>query len=380
MELFLRVDINIVAFAVLLAVYCFARSRFERTDRFNRTFLSVSRIIMLQLVIETVTCIINGRPERYLYVISVIMHICLYVMAPLLTYYWFLLIYSLVLPDKPIAANKRLLLLAPVALNGVLAGLSPFFGILFTFTDNNVYRRGPLFPFSAALTYFYLIYSLYLIIRNTRKIIRNDLLLFLTISVIPVLGGLFQSLFYGVLLMWSSTAFALVVSFMFLQQRTVLLDDLTGVWSRGSFENYMARRLRIKGGEPFSLIFGDIDGLKRINDVYGHTEGDDAIKTAASVIRDTVRKSDIVVRMGGDEFVIITDGMSSEALEKTLERLDTAFLQYNIKNDKPYSLSCSFGADMYSERYTSIEQFLHHVDSLMYKNKQKKKELSAAPG
>jgi uncharacterized membrane protein YkvA (DUF1232 family) len=86
-----------------------------------------------------------------------------------------------------------------------------------------------------------------------------------------------------------------------------------------------------------------------------------------------VLSEDIVVRMGGDEFIIILGCRSQEVLDHTIERLKTAFLQYNSSSGKNYKLECSFGADIFNLKYNGIKQFLHHIDSLMYREKKIKR-------
>ena len=192
--------------------------------------------------------------------------------------------------------------------------------------------------------------------------------------ILPSIGGLFQSLIYGILLMWSSCAFSLVLVYIFLQQRMIHLDSLTGAWTKGSLDFYMSRRSKQFSRESFGAILIDFDNLKEVNDKYGHIEGDCALKTFIEIIRNVLRKSDILVRIGGDEFIIIMDCDSNCILEKTIERINKSLAIYNDNSGKEYMLGCSSGSDVFSEKYNSIEQFLRHVDILMYDNKKLKKK------
>lgn len=372
MDVFLRVDINIMAMILLSLVSLNAYKRLDRQDSLNRVFITVSFVIIVQLFIETATCVINKRPEQWLIPVTVFLHICLFVIAPILTYYWCHFVKYLVVSDEATVKKRNIVLLIPVILSILLTLLSPFYNLVFYVDSANVYHRGPLFNISAAIVYVYIIYGFILVVKNRRKIVKQEFVPLCIFSVLPIIGGLVQTLFYGTLLMWSGTAFSLVIVYIFLQQRMVHLDALTGVWNRGSFDYYITQRLRQKNNDKFGVVYFDIDGLKNINDRYGHVEGDLAIKTSISIIKEVIRKNDIIVRMGGDEFLIILDCESNADLEKTIKRINASFSEHNKNSGKSYKLECSFGADIFNSEYSSIEQFLRHVDNLMYENKREK--------
>jgi diguanylate cyclase (GGDEF)-like protein len=100
----------------------------------------------------------------------------------------------------------------------------------------------------------------------------------------------------------------------------------------------VARRMGIDG----LLFFADLDGLKKINDTYGHEEGDNAIKAVAVILRKTFREVDINSRIGGDEFTIFTINTSMEMLEDLQKRIHDLLDEYNSTSGKPTrSLSAS---------------------------------------
>jgi diguanylate cyclase (GGDEF)-like protein len=174
--------------------------------------------------------------------------------------------------------------------------------------------------------------------------------------------------------MFSCAAFSLVITYNFLEQRMVHLDSLTGAWNRRSFDYYIANRLKHNSDEKMGIIYFDLDKLKYINDSYGHREGDLAIKTSINIIKSVIQKKDIIVRMGGDEFIIVMDCETKEEIDKAVEIINEAFIQFNVTSDMSYKLECSFGADIFNSEYSSIEQFLNHIDNMMYRNKRLKYE------
>ena len=373
MNLFLRIDINLVAIALLGITFLIAYKRLDKRDKLNEIFLNVSIIIILEIIFETLTCVINGQPDQRLIPFSFFLHMCLFITAPILTYFWYTFVHYWVMSDDNISKKNNILLLIPLIVNFIIAILSPFYDFIFYIDYSNEYHRGSLFILSSLITYFYIILSFVLLLKQKKKIFKEEFLPLFVFGILPMIGGLLQTMFYGILLMWSCTAFSLVIVYNFLQQRMIHLDNVSGAWTRSSFDYYISKRVQLKEDEPFGLIFADIDGLKNINDKFGHLEGDFAIKTAIKLIKSVLRENDVIARFGGDEFVIVLNCDTKLTLEKTIERIKVSFVKYNENSDKGYALECSFGADIFDVNSRSLEQFLYHVDNLMYCSKNQKK-------
>jgi diguanylate cyclase (GGDEF)-like protein len=153
----------------------------------------------------------------------------------------------------------------------------------------------------------------------------------------------------------------------------LLVDDLTGLYNRRGFFNLVEQQLKIadRTKRKMLLLFADFDDLKQINDTLGHREGDLALIEIAHVLKETFRQSDIIARIGGDEFVVLameTDGASAEVLTARLrENLEVR----NARGDRRYKLSLSVGITRYDpENPCSIDELLARADRLMYEQKQ----------
>lgn len=151
-----------------------------------------------------------------------------------------------------------------------------------------------------------------------------------------------------------------------------LVDDLTGLYNRRGFLA-LARhqsRLALRNKTSFSIAFLDLDGLKQINDTLGHPQGDRALMDAAVVLKACFRTSDILARIGGDEFaVFVVDANETEVTARIHERIDAG----NAATDRQYRVSFSMGI-VSSNRYENptIEGLLSKADSLMYEQKRQK--------
>lgn len=374
MGTYLRIDINLTAMVLLGMVLYIAALRLDRKEPLNRLFVWTSGIVMLQLFFETATCVINRHAGDGWLFLSILLHVSLFITAPILTCFWCVFLHSWIVPEDTGTAGRRLLMAVPVVMNGILVVASVFTGWMFYFDTGNVYHRGPLFVFASLITYSYLLIGLHLIFRHRKRIVHQEFLPMFVFGFLPLFGGLIQTLFYGVLLMWSGTAFSLIIVYIFLQQRMVQRDQLTGVWSRDSFDRYILQRAEHGGRAPFGVIFVDMDGLKAINDTYGHYEGDSAIQTTVLLVRQALRADDTIARFGGDEFVIAVNCAEAADLWFVMARIEDNFRQFNREMKKPYVLECSFGGDLYDSKVENIEPFLVRVDQRMYQSKRLKKK------
>ncbi|MDK2917875.1 MAG: hypothetical protein PWQ37_608 [Candidatus Petromonas sp.] len=157
-----------------------------------------------------------------------------------------------------------------------------------------------------------------------------------------------------------------------------ILDDLTGLYNRRGFFTSAQREIKRskRSNKGFSLVFIDLDGLKWINDNLGHAQGDNAIIDTANVLKSTFRESDIIGRIGGDEFVVITLDTDCESSELILKRLERAIKRHNSRSNRPYKLSISAGVVYYDPKdEITLDELLSRADKIMYKSKEEKKKV-----
>jgi diguanylate cyclase (GGDEF)-like protein len=123
------------------------------------------------------------------------------------------------------------------------------------------------------------------------------------------------------------------------------------------------------------MLYADMDKLKEINDTFGHQAGDLAIKDTANIFRATYRESDIIARIGGDEFVVIpVEGMSNDSAGIE-NRLQENIENHNVKSERAYKLSVSCGITHYDPSTpTSIDELLFQGEKLMYEQKKRKQK------
>ncbi len=148
-------------------------------------------------------------------------------------------------------------------------------------------------------------------------------------------------------------------------------DHLTGLYNRRYLDNEI-NRLNYSRKYPISIIVGDLDKLKIINDNYGHKMGDNYIKKAAKAIQQTLRKEDIVSRTGGDEFVVLLPKTDKITTKNICKRIKEEFQELNARENLPHPIDISLGCSTVKNN-KNINECYEKADRKMYKNKEKKK-------
>ncbi|SFK36392.1 sensor domain-containing diguanylate cyclase [Methylophaga sulfidovorans] len=150
------------------------------------------------------------------------------------------------------------------------------------------------------------------------------------------------------------------------------MDELTGILNRRGFNMSAEKSLNIckRGALPVALVFLDLNEFKPINDKFGHAEGDKALQQFASILDDVGRDSDIVARMGGDEFVILLVDADKNAVDEVMKRFSQQIQRCNEQQALGYHITFSYGIVLFEpEKHATIDELLSEGDALMYQRK-----------
>lgn len=150
-------------------------------------------------------------------------------------------------------------------------------------------------------------------------------------------------------------------------------DPLTSAYTRKVGDKKFKELIDHRKASDNCVGFIDMDGLKNINDNYGHTEGDFAIKTVATVLMSTVRDTDWVVRYGGDEFLILFKDCLEIDAQNIIDRMYEQLEDLNHSLKKPYEIQFSVGLTQIEDDMDSIQKIVDIVDEKMYQNKIERK-------
>jgi diguanylate cyclase (GGDEF)-like protein len=155
------------------------------------------------------------------------------------------------------------------------------------------------------------------------------------------------------------------------------VDDLTGLYNRRGFMTLGEQQLNIarRARSGVSLAFADLDALKSINDNFGHGEGDRALKNVATILKNTFQRgSDLIARIGGDEFAVLWIANASFSIETVQTRLKTALDSFIAFENLPYPLLVSVGFCQYHPDFSNpLTEMLSEGDQRMYEQKRRSK-------
>jgi len=157
-----------------------------------------------------------------------------------------------------------------------------------------------------------------------------------------------------------------------------IYDNLTGLYNRSGFDKYGAYVWQecIDNNLSALILFADLDGLKEVNDNFGHDAGDRFIKAVAAILKRFKKHGEIVMRYGGDEFVLLAPNITEEEAKKYKDKLLFEFETYNMTHSLPYTIDASIGVHVVKPTNISeLESAIEEADSRMYDEKRLKRNI-----
>ena len=167
-------------------------------------------------------------------------------------------------------------------------------------------------------------------------------------------------------------AYSVIMIFITLQSSELSTDFLTGALNRRAMETFVHELiLRSEENRSFGAIMIDLDKFKSINDTYGHDAGDMALRETVTLLKNSVRRRDLVVRLGGDEFLVVLETVSSMSdIEQVIQRIKDKNATLNNAGKYPFKINFSIGYDVYRPGTgNTFEQFYKNLDDKMYSEK-----------
>lgn len=154
-------------------------------------------------------------------------------------------------------------------------------------------------------------------------------------------------------------------------------DELTGLYNRRGFTEFGTKQLRlsVRDLKDLVLMYVDLDNMKTVNDTFGHEMGDQMLKDTADILRKALRETDIIARMGGDEFVALALGAAPEYTGIIVTRLMRCVQEFNQSKVRPFNISLSLGIASFDPRNPiEMDELLIRADQAMYMDKRSHKD------
>ena len=372
MEVFLRIDLNIFMAVVCAVIFFSGKNLTERQLTQNRVFRWLILVIIALLLLECITWILDGVKSRGLLLANYGVTLILYFLTPVPAALWALYVKCQIFRNARSLKGELYLFGALILICTLITLASPVTKWMFYFDSENIYHRGVAYPLLAGVSAFPVLYALGSILIFRKNLAKKYFLLLLFFTFIIIASALAQVIFYGIAVIWSSIAIAALLVHNNLQNTQAYTDHLTGINNRRQMDAYLSDRIQLaSSGRAFSCIMLDINRFKTINDTLGHLVGDEALISAAAILKSSIRKEDFLSRYGGDEFVILSDIHDEAALAKLIARINESASNYNATANKPYAIEFSYGCAVFDDQTKmNATEFLRYVDFMMYRDKQ----------
>lgn len=376
MEVAIHIELNLICLIILFAVAI--QSHQNVNQQMKRVlFRNVVYGIMCSLSLDIIWLLIDGRIFPGCYALNAVVNAAFLGAGVCLGSMWYLY----VLDTLHYRMTKRLIaiVMAPGILFLVLNFLSIWTGWIFYINEQNRYIRGPLFWFQSigaiAMLLVSLVHIIYCQIVGRKGVSKDFSRKLLGFYIIPVLGTIMALPYSGMPGTWTCAAVSVVLIYMNDMDQIILTDDLTGLNNRKNlrviFEDYSKQHSAQK---PLYLYMMDLDDFKQINDQLGHSVGDQALVEAAHVIRrQTAGIQAVVMRYGGDEFLVMGFFANDAGAQRYKEQMQKAFQNWNETHHEPYVLHASVGYSRYQPGQ-KLEEFINSADEMLYNDKRKQKD------
>lgn len=362
-------ELNLLCAAILFYML-YKLSSADRSAEM-RAFASVIASTFVILLLDTAWSFVEPRTD--LIFLNYAINSFYFFDSGLICYFWYVYI-ELKLKNWRILQRKTMALLAmPLVLLGVLCAATPFSNWLFYIDAGNAYHRGNLYFIQYTVSYGYIAAASYQVCRKLKnaadKWEQSVYLTLLSFFVFPIAGSVLSIMFYGLPAVWAATTLSLLMVFINMQSYQISVDQLTGLNNRRSFDRYLAELLR--DGQPFCLLMLDVDKFKGINDVYGHVEGDRALRKTALLLKDICGGEGVfLARFGGDEFAVLVKNGGTETARKLTADIDRTFEAAQKVGRDNFSLAISCG---FAESWPgcTAEQLTAAADKKLYEEKRR---------
>ncbi len=290
-------------------------------------------------------------------------------------YMWYLFSESEM--ETRITTTKKGLIVSMIPLViGVSIIISSFWtNAVFFINSDGVYERGPLYILHIAICFSYiLLTSTKAFVRSFYKKNYVNRAMYRSLAsfcVFPLISGFFQVIFVGSPMISAGVTFAAIQVYINSREQLISVDPLTKLNNRTEMVRFLDNKMKNRNpNKDLYLFIMDVDYFKKINDKFGHIEGDTAITIVADALKKSVRKTSFFVcRYGGDEFVIVGEVKPDFNPDEFCKLINEILEEETKIKEKDYILHMSIGYFKYTPEIKNIAEFISSADKYLYKRK-----------
>ncbi|GAA0110082.1 GGDEF domain-containing protein [Clostridium tertium] len=369
MDKIIQTQVNIMSLFTLFMLIFHSYVKLDMKKMSNKLFINICTLTSFILILEILKVFININILNYKFIyINKLVNTLLLIASPLPIYMWNKYL-SIWISKKIINFKIKISYFEiPLIINTTILILNLKYNIIFSINSSNLYHRESFFIIPLLTCTLYYINS-YLILLKERHNLSKDIYKFLHILYIfPIFTLVIQSLIPQYLLFWNSIATIFVFTYILVQQELLETDSLTEAFNRNYFNNFISKLNKLNINlSRLGAINIDLDEFKYINDTYGHQAGDEVLKDFVLILNKSFGKKSKIIRMGGDEFLVIIENTYPKEIESDLELLNSIIESHN--SHSKYTIKFSFAYCIYSDDFDNIYDFFNYIDNKMYQNK-----------
>lgn len=322
------------------------------------------------LIGETLSFLIDGMPGAFVHVLQYAVNFYLFLASCSVGTLWVMYVDYRIYHSLKRIKRRLIPTLLPFCLIAVMLVCDLLgAGMIFSITTDNVYVRGPLVVMSYLVLFYQYACSIVMTFLSVNK--NNHVRFFPVLHfVLPcVAGTVVQWMFYGVSVGWFCVSLAFMFVQIHLNNQNACVDDLSGLYNRTYYNFFINKVAGSRKHETISGIMIDVNGFKLINDRFGHTTGDEAIRDLGRIISSVTTERDMAFRHAGDEFIIISFTEDEGYVEQLMSDIDKKIQKFNRRDSKPYKLSLAMGYTLCKTANLNSDNMLHQMDIKMYEAK-----------
>lgn len=376
------VEVNLLCIIILMLIRIQKHYRVQKLTESGRVFDHLLISTFVFCFTEMVSGIFRGAMFNGAIIILEVSNLAYFEALAFIGYFWLRYVWATLDQQRYQSRRMGFISLLPLLLFTIAAATNPSTHFLFSFDANNLYSRniGTYFHWGVTWTYFLWAAAtvVKVLFREKTKFKREVIFPYLYFLILPVIASLVQMFFYGV----SSTQVGITLSIFMVslanQNNQIDNDFLTGLFNRRGMDIYFENHIQHGKNQKLTIMMLDLDFFKMLNDRYGHSAGDSALKEVAEILRNVVSEQPEKIytfRYGGDEFLIILETTDSTLVDDLLRQVNAALDARNSASMSTFKLSLSIGvASGLCDSEAAIQSLIHAADKAMYAQKQRLKE------
>lgn len=367
MDFLVSFQLNLYTLVMLIILLVIIRKRLCIETYGKRLLLVTIVLTMIALINEPLAWELDGSPSTIGYLLEYLTNMLELLLGPLIIAVMLQYVRYKVQRERK-SMVRLFLTFPPVIFTIVMLIINVITPIYFSVDSvTHVYSTGPIIWVQYVLVSVCYLYMAGYVVYHRNRLNRYEKWIFYVFFFLPIFGMCIQLLNNRIFVSWTSIALSILVVYVFLESTDGERDHMTNLFNRGSFERYMTQRMELM--EPYQVVYIDLDRFKEINDLYGHVVGDLILTTFASYLQD-VFHSQLCVRLGGDEFMVVAarEDDVEHLLQQLIDKMSASEHDIMRTVQFSYGLQCD-------EPGITIDELYNLVDRKMYEYKRNNKTL-----